>query len=839
VAPRDDSLARYRAKRDAGVTPEPFGDSGVGRPRLFCVQEHSARRRHFDLRLEMGGVLRSWAVPQGFSLDPAVKRLAVETEDHPVEYADFEGVIPAGQYGAGPMILWDRGLWIPLLDPAESEPKGKLLFELRGYKLRGNWTLVKTKGDREWLLIKERDGFVRRGDDAEPFPPQSVLSGLTVEELRAGVDRAAAAVAELPALGAPAREVDPRTVELMLARQRERAFDRAGWLFELKYDGFRTLAARTPAGPLLLSRGGHDLTARFPEVARAVAALPGGGLIADGELVVLDAEGRPSFQGLQRRAQLTRRGDVERGAVERPATLCVFDLLALAGHDLRPLPLVERKRLLAQLVPQIGAIRFADHVEDRGEALFEEIRKRGLEGIVAKRGAAPYRGGRSDDWVKVRADLAQDFWVVGYTVQDTGDRVASLDLAAWRDGEPVYAGRVGSGLGDEQQRWLLDRLPGLRLPEWPLAGEAPPVKGSQWVRPRLVAEVRYKEWTEDGQLRHPVLLGLREDEPPPAVVAAVPGLSPTPKRRGRTPAKAPRGEAPDVRLSNLDKVFWHDEGLTKGDLVAYYRAAARWMLPYLRDRPVVLDRYPDGITGKSFYQKNSPEFLPAWLPTIPVWSEDAGREIRYATCPDEESLLYLVNLGTIPFHLWASRAPHLDRPDWCILDLDPKGAPFAHVVELALSLHEIGEELGLPTYVKTSGSSGLHVLVPLGGQLDFEQSRMLGELLGQLLVRRHPRTATLTRQISARGGKVYVDYLQNRRGQLLAAPWCVRPLPAAPVSTPLRWKEVVPDLDQRSLTIVTVPERLRRQRKDPLSPVLDEAADVAGALARLASRGAS
>jgi bifunctional non-homologous end joining protein LigD len=843
--PAGDSLARYRAKRDAGATPEPFGDSGSGRPRLFCVQEHAARRRHFDLRLEMDGVLRSWAVPHGFSLDPAVKRLAVQTEDHPVEYADFEGVIPKGQYGAGPMILWDRGLWLPLLDPAESEPKGKLLFELRGFKLRGNWTLVKTKGEGEWLLIKERDGWVRRGEEAEPFAPQSVLSGLTVEELRQGVDRAAAVVAELPGLEAPVREVDPRQVELMLARQRARAFDRAGWLFELKYDGFRTLAARTAAGPLLLSRGGHDLTARFPEVARAIAALPGAGLVADGELVVLDGEGRPSFQGLQRRAQLTRRGDVERGAVERPAALYLFDLLALGGHDLRPLPLVERKRLLAALVPPLGTIRYADHVEDLGEALFSEVNRRGLEGIVAKRGAAPYRGGRSDDWLKVRADRAQDFWVVGYTLQDTGERIAALDVAAWRDGEATYAGRVGSGLGEEQQRWLAQRLPGLREKAWPLPGAPPVAKGSHWVRPQLVARVRYKEWTEEGQLRQPVLLGLREDEPPLLASEATPEPGKgkpggeTSRKRAQRPAQGPDANAPDVRLSNLDKVFWPDDGITKGDLIAYYRSAARWLLPYLRDRPVVLDRYPDGITGKSFYQKNSPEFLPSWIPTIPVWSEDAGREIRYATCPDEESLLYLVNLGTIPFHLWASRAPHLDRPDWCILDLDPKGAPFPHVVELALALRELGDELGLPTYVKTSGSSGLHVLVPLGGQLDFEQSRMLGELLGQLLVRRHPRTATLTRQISARGGKVYVDYLQNRRGQLLAAPWCVRPLPGAPVSTPLPWKEVVTALDQRQLNIRTLASRLRRQRRDPLAPVLREAADVAGALARLAARGTS
>jgi bifunctional non-homologous end joining protein LigD len=832
AAAGEEPLAAYRAKRDPGVTPEPFG-GGAPRPRLFCVQEHAARRRHFDLRLEMDGVLRSWAVPQGFSADPATKRLAVQTEDHPVEYADFEGVIPKGEYGAGPMILWDRGLWVPLLDPAESMPEGKLLFELRGFKLRGKWTLVKIKGPRdnpntvEWLLIKERgDGWVRRGEDAEAFPPHSVLSGLTVEELRSGVDRAAGVVAELPALRAPRRALDPRELDLMLARYRESAFDDDEWVFELKYDGYRTLAARTPAGPLLLSRAGNELTSRFPEVARAVAALPGQGLVVDGEVVVLDADGRPSFQGLQKRAQLSRRGDIERGAVERPATLYLFDLLAVGGHDLRPLPLVERKRLLAGLVPPLGTIRFADHVAGTGSALFEEVRRRGLEGIMAKRAASAYRGGRSDDWLKIRADKEGELWVVGYTLQDPrGSRVGSLDVAGLREGVPTYAGRVGSGLTDEHQDLLARRLTKLRTDDWPLSGPAPAVKGSQWVRPRLRCTVRYKEWTEVGQLRHPVLLDLAEEEPPAALTAPASAAA----------AAAGPDAAPDLRLSRLDKVFWPEEGYTKGDLIAYYRTVSPLLLPYLRDRPVVLDRYPDGITGKSFYQKNSPDFLASWIATIPVWSEGDQREIRYATCPDEESLLQLVNLGTIPFHLWASRAPHLDRPDWCILDLDPKGAPFAHVVELALGLRDLCEQAGLPSFVKTSGSSGLHVLLPLGAQLGFEQSRMLAEVLARLLVARFPKLATVTRAIGARGGKVYVDYLQNRVGQLLAAPWCVRPLPGAPVSTPLDWSEVGPQLDPRAFHLRSVPQRVERRPQDPLRPVLEETADVARALARLSA----
>jgi bifunctional non-homologous end joining protein LigD len=359
-----------------------------------------------------------------------------------------------------------------------------------------------------------------------------------------------------------------------------------------------------------------------------------------------------------------------------------------------------------------------------------------------------------------------------------------------------------------------------------------------WLAPRVLAEVRYKEWTEGGQLRHPVLLGLREGEPPAGLDDGAP--KPRADAKAKSPAKSKAEPAtaasPDLRLSNLDKIYWPEDGYTKGDLVEYYRKVSPWMLPYLRDRPVVLTRFPDGIAGKSFYQKNSPEFLPSWIPTVGVWSDDVGKEIRYAQIQDEEALLFLVNLGTIPFHLWASRAPQLERPDWCILDLDPKGAPFANVVELARGLRGVCEELGLPAYVKTSGSSGLHVLVPLGAALDYEQSRMLANLLGQLVVDRHPKIATLTRQISARGGKVYVDWLQNRRGQLLVSPWCVRPLPGAPVSTPLQWKEVVPSLEMRRYTLATVPPRLRRNAADPLLPILTERADVAGALERLARR---
>jgi bifunctional non-homologous end joining protein LigD len=851
-------LATFRAKRSPDRTPEPMG-AGAERPRLFVVQQHAARRLHFDLRLELDGVLLSWAVPKGPSYDPADKQLAVATEDHPVEYADFEGTIPKGNYGAGAMIVWDRGRWVSHGDPRQGFIDGKLLFDLHGHKLRGRWTLVKMKKtEREWLLIKERDEWATRG--GRPLAPGSVLSGLTIEELAQGRDRAAEARGELARLGAPRRALAPEDVRVMLAERLERPFSRPGWLFELKYDGFRLVAGKRPAGArsggptvALVYRSGHDATRLFPDLQRAVAALPGEGVVLDGEVVVLDEEGRPSFQRLQQRTQLTRPADVERAAVELPATYFAFDLLACEGYDARPLPLVRRKELLRGLLPPAGPVRFADHVEARGEDLFREVRRLGVEGIVAKRADAPYRAGRTADWIKLRAEREDDFVVVGYTAPG-GSRsgFGALHLAWHEDGELVYAGRVGSGFSEELLADLHRRLSAKRRRRPACGGAVPQGAGHVWVRPELVAAVRYHEVTGAGQLRKPVFLRLRDDKPPaecrrPADRDALPPPDPPAKqpaaaarRRGRAAARAalPRAGKPPAEppLHNLDKVFWPGEGITKGELLAYYRAVAPALLPYLRDRPVVLTRYPDGVAGKSFFQKNAPPGVPDWVRTIAVWSEDSQREIEYVVCDDLATLLYLVDLGTIPLHVWASRLPRPEAPDWCVLDLDPKGAPFDHVVEVALELRTLCRDIGLEPVVKTSGSTGLHVLLPLGAQCTHEQSRQLGEVLARLVVRRLPAIATITRVVQARGGRVYVDYVQNGWGRLLVAPFSVRPLPGAPVSTPLRWSEVEPGLDITRFTIRTVPERLRRRRADPLAPLLTARPDLTAALADLAAR---
>lgn len=843
-----DPLSTYRAKRSLDRTPEPAGAVAGTGGRLFVMHKHAARHLHWDLRLEMDGVLRSWAVPKGPSADPAEKRLAILVEDHPVEYGDFEGRIPEGNYGAGSVIVWDRGQWLPVGDPGAGLAKGKLLFELRGHKLRGLWTLVKLKqGDREWLFIKERDGHVERGPSR--WVEGSVLSGLTVEDLAAGRDpgegvRAALAARRLPPWRGPLTAASP-----MLCEPCDRAFDREGWLFELKLDGYRILAARDGGQVALLSRAGRDYAAVFPEVTRAVAALPHPRLLLDGEVVALDEQGRPSFHRLQQRGRLSRAAEVRRAAVEVPVTYYAFDLLAYGDRDVRPAPLAERKALLAQVLPPLGSLRLLEHFEGRGIDLMAQVERLGLEGIVAKKATAPYRAGRGPQWLKVRAERTADFAVVGCTAAK-GARTGfgALLLAEWVGGVLTYAGRVGTGFSDRDLREIRAALDATARPAPPVV--PPPGSGSgkaafgdltaaelravTWVEPTRVCEVRFTERTPDGLLRHPAFARWRDDkrvedcerrDAGPA--AAVPAQS---------PARAAEPARPVAELTNPGKVYWPADGTTKGDLLAYYRDIATWMLPYLRDRPLVLTRYPDGIDGKSFYQKDAPAFVPGWVRTEPVWSEDTGREIRYFVCDDVEQLLYVANLGSIPLHVWASRVGSLERPDWCVLDLDPKGAPFRHVVTIARLLHDLCDEAGLPNYVKTTGKTGLHVLVPLGRQCTWEQSRTLGELLARLVVREVPAIATIARTVSAREGKVYVDFLQNRRGQTIVAPFSVRPLPGATVSTPLAWREVSPRLDIARHTIRTVPARLRRLRGDPMAPVLTEVPDLAGVLGRLGAR---
>ncbi len=637
-------------------------------------------------------------------------------------------------------------------------------------------------------------------------------------------------------MGAPRRAVRAAGVKLMLAETAEAPFSGPGWIFELKYDGFRAIAAKDGDRVEIRYRGGRDAAELYPDLVAALRALPVERAVLDGEIAVLDASGKPSFRALQQRATLGRARDAARAARENAATYFAFDLLAIGDRDARPLPLSGRKAVLARLVNRAGAVRYADHVDGRGEEFFRAVRDLGLEGMMAKRADAPYRGGRSRAWLKVRIERSDDFAVVGFT-DPAGSRpgFGALHLAVREGGSYAYAGSVGTGLGDDELASIRKRLDPLRRRTPPVRGAVPKGRGNHWVEPVLVAEVRYLERTREGLLRHPVFVRLRDDKAPEECIAptsADPGPPPPP-----VPDPGGDGDPPerDPKLTNLSKVFWPGEGITKGDLLDYYREVSPWLLPYLRDRPLTLTRYPDGVEGKSFFQKDAPAWTPGWVRTERVWSEDAGRDIDYFVADDVETLLYVVNMGSIPLHVTSSRFSNPARPDWLVLDIDPKEAPFEHVVRIARRLRDLCEDAGLPTHPKTTGQRGMHVLVPLGRQLTHVQARDLAQVLCRRVADEHGKIATMARSIEARKGRVYLDWLQNGQGKTIVSPFSVRPRPGAPVSTPLAWTEVTARLDPARFTIRTVLRRMERSGRDPMSPVLSEKPDLLAALERLAA----
>jgi bifunctional non-homologous end joining protein LigD len=826
-------LDAYRKKRDPERTPEPFGGGRVVGERLFVVHKHAARNLHYDLRLEIDGVLKSWAVPKGPSVRPEEKRLAVHVEDHPIEYADFEGVIPPGNYGAGAVIVWDRGWYRPVKegDPLEQLAKGKLEVELFGFKLRGRWTLARMSGkEKEWLLLKKADAAASGAELTERYP-QSVLSGLTVEETRDLPAKRAAIRVRIQTLEAPRRDVSPRNQPFMLATLAEHPFSGKEWLFEVKYDGVRVLAYRRGEALELYGRSSQMITGRYPELLRALRALRVEEFLIDGEIVALDESGKPSFERLQARMGLTNPRDIERAVAAVPVIGIFFDCLALDGYDLRGLPLLDRKECLRLLLPPLGLVRYGDHILEHGKAFFEVASAELLEGIVAKKVKSLYVGGRSREWIKVKCLRRQEFVIGGYTDPQGGrSYFGALHIGIYDGPRLVYVSKVGTGFDEASLKKLWETLQPLERPTSPFAIGAPTGHGHHWVEPNLVCEVRFTEWTKDGAIRHPVFLGLRTDKRPDECQRQAPVEIVTP-----SPSPAEPVAYPQVKITNPKKVFWPDEGYTKADLIAYYVAVAPLLLPYLRERPVVLTRYPDGITGKSFFQKDAPEFVPSWVHTERIYSKDAEREIDYFVVDDVEALRYVINLGTIPLHLWSAKLGSLDRPDWLILDLDPKGAPFTDVVKVAWQLHRILEELGLPNYVKTSGATGLHILIPLGAHYTHEEARTFGRLLGLLGVEAAPDIATLARPIRAREGKVYIDFAQNGHGRTIVAPFSVRPLPGAPASCPLSWEQVTARLDAGRFTIKTLPTHIEKTG-DPLAPILTDSIDMAAAITRIEAR---
>ena len=850
---REAHLGEYRRKRDPARTNEPFDPeptrsrgAHATRNGAFVVHQHDATRMHWDLRIEVGGALESFAVPRGPSLRVADKRLAIHTEAHPIAYLDFEDVIPEGNYGAGAMIAWDKGRVRYLETSAEEGiATGKIDFELWGNKLRGRFALVKTTGGpNHWLLLKKKDAWSSDDRDVIANEPLSVLSGLTVQELARAEELAKEVEERAAELGAKEGAIDGRRVRPMLCSMDGVGLAEAGWVYELKIDGVRIIAEKRGDDATLCYRTARAATFNYPEIARAVRSLFPKRVVLDGEIVAFDDRGRPSFQTLGRRIHVTRPGDVARLMVEVPVVFVVFDVLAVGDRDLTALPLHARKEILHRIVRGKGLVRVLDHMADDGGPLWALCEQMDLEGLVAKRASSPYRQGpkRYSDWVKLKREREDDFVVVGFTRGEGGRaRLGALDVASFDGDRLVVRGKVGSGLSEQDIDALLPELESRAVNEPMAGGEWHDEKGGRtYVRPELVVSVRYQTWSDGGSLRGPVFRGLRPDididdctaappvdDDPVYAIARDPESSPEPKKDGRVAGR--RG----VPLTNQRKVFWPDEGYTKGDLCTYYESISPWLLPYLRERPVMLVRYPDGIDGKSFYQWRIPRGAPSWVRAFQVRSpEDDGKDVTTFIVDDLDTLLYIANLGCIPLHVLASRVETLDQCDFITLDFDVKQSELRHAVELVRDLRWLLDQIGLRGYPKTSGQSGLHVFIPMGPGVGFDTAKALVELLGRILVGRHSAIATMERVVERRGERVYVDTGQTGRSRTIVAPWSVRAYPGATVSTPIAWDEVGLALDPKKLTMFTVVERVSRDG-DPMAEMLSQRPDVPASVAAL------
>jgi bifunctional non-homologous end joining protein LigD len=865
-------LEEYRRKRRADSTPEPFGESpriGSRSGGMFVVQKHAATRLHYDFRLEMEGVLRSWAIPKGPSLNPAERRLAVMVEDHPVEYGDFEGIIPEGNYGAGEVIVWDRGVYRitdPPGDVADAVRAGKLDIEMFGFKLRGGFAMVRTSGRKmddparsnekpQWLLIKRHDEFASADIDIVESRSRSVLSGLTLQELSSASDIVSGLVTELRKLDVPeiAGPFAPGQFPFALARLVDEPPEGGQWLYEIKYDGVRALAIRDGGAVRIFGRSGIEATANYPELVLALGKLPFRRFVIDGEIIAFGSDGRPSLQILQRRIQARDRARIAEMALASPAPYYVFDLLAFDRFDLRGLDLETRKELLRRMIRDEGLLRYSDYHTGDGRAFYDVVAELGLEGVVAKRLRSPYQAGRGGAWLKIKCPRVDRFAIGGWT-EPAGSRTHFGALLAGQYEAPRvlrFVGRVGTGFDDERLRTIAAMLRERAIGASPFrrrgAGEPAIPAGAHFCAPELVCEVRFTEWTEGGVLRDPSFLGLVAAADPAA--CAYHGPNPSIAEQTDTPASpvlVPKAVTAKtaihdlsmhdfprihrVEITHTDKVFWPAEGYTKGDLIEYYEAIAPWMLPYLKDRPVMLTRYPDGIEGKSFFQKDAPGYVPQWIRRVRIYSEESGREISYFIIESAEALKYIANMGAIPIHIWSSRAATLGSPDWLLFDIDPKGSTTAQAVRVAQETAAVLRSAAMRPYVKTSGQDGIHVVVGLRTGYTYEQARMFSEAVARVVVARIPEIATLVRTPAARKGRVYIDYLQLGQGKTIAAPFAVRPRPGAPVSAPLRWNELRSDLDPRRFNIGTMPRRMARLGEDPFLGALTDPQAIEPAL---------
>jgi bifunctional non-homologous end joining protein LigD len=930
------ALKEYKQKRKFAATPEPQGGKPLGKGLQFVVQKHAASHLHYDFRLEMEGVLKSWAIPKGPSLNPADKRLAMMVEDHPFDYKDFEGIIPEGNYGAGTVMVWDKGTYESLDETNGSKEaqekallkglkQGSLKFRMNGQKLKGEFALVRTKGrgENSWLLIKHRDKFASEKPVADK--DRSVVSKKTLEQIAknpkakewisdkpaarkgaAGGARAASGVAKRATGGEASKVVRkavvgaraaataakkgktavakkgaavvavtasaakegrraamPVDVSPMLATLVDKPFDEDGWSYEIKWDGYRALAYLKKGKVELRSRNNKSFEKYYP----VYDALKKWNVSAvlDGEVVVLNEKGRSNFSSLQN----------WRSEADGELIYYVFDLIWLEGKDLTGLPLGERRKLLEGLVPSDGLVRYSESFDTSGTEFFAAAQKMGLEGIMAKRNESVYTVGiRTKEWLKIKTAMRQEVVIGGYTRNEgTSKLFSSLLVGVFEKGKLQYTGKIGTGFTEKIQKEMMkqfkpleqktspfERIPDVNKPS--RFRPDPPEAKATWLKPGLVCEVSFREMTEDGVMRHPSFEGMRDDkdakevgretavetgevvdegatrgEAKKAVADAI--LKPV-KQGERKTLLNPADESQvrsinghELSFTNLSKVFWPKGKYTKRDLLNYYYQVAPYILPYLKDRPHSMNRHPNGIAGPSFYQKNVAGKVPDWIETFPYHSEGDKEDKEFLVCTDEASLMYMISLGCIEVNPWSSRVKAPDNPDWCIIDLDPdKKTPFDKVIEAAQVTKKVLDGAGIDSYCKTSGSTGIHIYFPLGAKYTYEESKEFARVVVQRVNTQIPVFTSIERTVSARKGKMYLDFLQNRPQATIAAPYAVRPKPGATVSAPLRWEEVKKGLTMQDFTIKTMGNRLK-EVGDLFKPVLGKGADLSKALKKL------
>ncbi len=885
------ALKEYKKKRSFSDTPEPEGGKPSARVLQFVVQKHAASRLHYDFRLEMEGVLKSWAIPKGPSLNPADKRLAMQVEDHPFDYKDFEGIIPAGNYGAGTVMVWDEGTYEPLEATDEKKATqdrtlrkelraGSLKFRLNGKKLKGEFALVKTRGrgDNSWLLIKHRDRYAT--EDPVIDKDKSVISRKTLEQIadnprarhwksdrKAAAPKKKGAAAKEPAAPkkkgtaakGPAAVKEPKTpltgktggrkapmpkdLAPMLATLVDKPFDKAGWSYEIKWDGYRALGYLKKGKVELRSRNNKSFEKYYPvyDALKAWAI----DAVVDGELVVLNEKGESNFNKLQN----------WRSEADGSLIYYVFDLLWLDGRDLTGLPLSERRALLQSVVPAEGTIRYSESFETSGTEFFAKAQQLGLEGIMAKKTDSFYTPGiRTKEWLKIKTSSRQEVVIGGYTRNEgTAKLFSSLLVGVFEKGQLQYTGKIGTGFTEEMQKEMMKQFKPLVQKASPFDTEPDINKPSRfrpdpleakatWLKPVLVCEVSFREMTEDGVMRHPSFEGMREDKSAKQVVreTALPAQQVVKGARERKTLLNPADESQsreinghELHFTHLSKIFWPKEKFTKRDLLNYYYQVAPYILPYLKDRPQSLNRHPNGITGPGFYQKNVSGKVPDWIETFPYHSAADREDKEFLVCTDEASLLYMISLGCIEVNPWSSRVQAPDNPDWCIIDLDPdKSTPFDKVIEAAQTTKKILDTAGIGSYCKTSGSTGLHIYFPLGGQYTYEHSKEFARVIVQRVNGELPAYTTIERTVKDRKGKMYLDFLQNRPQATIAAPYSVRPKPGATVSAPLHWDEVKKGLTTQDFTIKNMPARLK-EMGDLFKPVLGKGINMEKALKKL------